>query len=268
MSESEQFLISTIASLKIPYVIILNCIAFDRWNPASPENDKLRNQIYAISEKYGNQPEFINGKNPVWTCNLLWFWHAAKRSIEFSQEWEKNERLIQNYFKIEGEPVPGPKELAEKSCFLPVRNFFQSRSWYSLNIEKTLSSIRKDVKKNKRIDAHIVETVRNAVCKSDLRNNAISRAEADFLFDLFEITSGKANDSGWDEVFVKAIASHVLENDQHLGEISNSDAEWLIERIEGAGNIDNNGKALLRDIKVKAKKIPNRLKFKIELWGI
>lgn len=265
MSESEQMLVSAIASLKIPYVIILNCIAFDRWDPASPENDRLRNQIYAISQKYGSLPEFVDGQTPVWTCNLSWFWHAAKHSAEFSQEWEKTGRLIRNYFKIEGEPVPGPKELAEKSCFLPVRNFFQYRSWYELNIEKTLSSVRKAVKKNGRIDAHAAETVRNVLCKTD---NAISRTEADFLFDLSEITFGRENDLGWDELFVKAVAGHVLENGQYPGEISNSDAEWLIGRIEAPGKIDDNGKALLRDIRVKAKRIPSRLKFKIGLWDV
>jgi hypothetical protein len=42
----------------------------------------------------------------------------------------------------------------------------------------------------------------------------ISRQEADFLFDLHDMTAGAENDHAWPELFVKAIAAHLT---QHVG---------------------------------------------------
>ncbi|MEM1289482.1 MAG: hypothetical protein AAGH60_14100 [Pseudomonadota bacterium] len=42
----------------------------------------------------------------------------------------------------------------------------------------------------------------------------VSRTEADFLFDLHDLTVGQNNVASWDELFVKAIAAHLM---QHVG---------------------------------------------------
>jgi hypothetical protein len=43
-----------------------------------------------------------------------------------------------------------------------------------------------------------------------LEGAAISRAEADMLFDIADACTGAANDGAWDQLFVRAIAHHLL----------------------------------------------------------
>lgn len=45
-------------------------------------------------------------------------------------------------------------------------------------------------------------------------NVAITRSEAEFLFDIADLTAGAKNDAAWTELFVKAIANHLL---AHIG---------------------------------------------------
>ena len=45
----------------------------------------------------------------------------------------------------------------------------------------------------------------------------VSRAEAEALFDLHDATAGGANDPGFDELFYRAVASHLLAASGHAG---------------------------------------------------
>ncbi len=59
----------------------------------------------------------------------------------------------------------------------------------------------------------------------------------------------------------------ILENDQSPKEISQADAEWLIEHIESSGQMDDEVKAFLEALKENAN-IPSILSFKLKFWGI
>ena len=96
----------------------------------------------------------------------------------------------------------------------------------------------------------------------------VDRAEADFLFDLNDSTSGKNNSSAWKELFVEAISKHILEDEKSPGVIDEGEADWLIGRIEGDETYDDNEKALLLYIKANAKEIHDKLKFKLDLQNI
>lgn len=87
----------------------------------------------------------------------------------------------------------------------------------------------------------------------------VDRKEADFIFDLNDATTGKANEPTWNELFVEAITSHVLEDEESPGEVDEAEADWLAKRIEGDQQIDTNEKALLANIESKAASIPDRL---------
>ena len=62
----------------------------------------------------------------------------------------------------------------------------------------------------------------------------ISRREADLLFDLNDATSAAANDPGWRELFVRAIASHLMfpegEPEVATADIMRCRERWLAER--------------------------------------
>jgi hypothetical protein len=103
------------------------------------------------------------------------------------------------------------------------------------------------------IDDADVEIVRWLVYGQASENGlAISRQEADFLFDLNDRTSGQPNAPAWTGVFAKAIAMHVLYRGDSPDRVDEPEAAWLIERIDRDGRVDDNERALLGYIRQEA----------------
>ncbi|MCC7385213.1 MAG: TerB family tellurite resistance protein [Deltaproteobacteria bacterium] len=92
----------------------------------------------------------------------------------------------------------------------------------------------------------------------------VDRAEAALLFELNNATSGKPNHASWRELFVQAIAAHVLEDEETPGVVSEEEARWLAAQIEGDGKLDDNERALLARIKANAKSVADPLKALIQ----
>jgi hypothetical protein len=88
----------------------------------------------------------------------------------------------------------------------------------------------------------------------------VDRKEADFLFDLNDATSGKPNSSAWKPLFVEAVASHLLEDEQSPGRVDDQEADWLIGRIQGDNQIDDNEKSLLSELLARATSLPARVR--------
>ena len=87
----------------------------------------------------------------------------------------------------------------------------------------------------------------------------IDQEEADFIFELNNAVSGKANAPEWKDFFVKAITSFVLDDEKSNGEIDDDEAKYLYEQIKGDGQIDDIEKALLENIKAKSANFPDLL---------
>jgi len=87
----------------------------------------------------------------------------------------------------------------------------------------------------------------------------IDSEEAEFLFEINNAVSGKANHSSWESLFIKAISSYLLEDDNSPGEIDTEEAEWLYNKIKGDGQTDDIEKNLLNNLKQKAKSLPANL---------
>lgn len=95
-----------------------------------------------------------------------------------------------------------------------------------------------------------------------LDDGVIDQEEADFLFDLNDATSGNANAASWTACFVDCLCSFVLHDDESPGVIDAGEAAYLIEQIQGDGQVDANEKALLIALKTKAQGIdPSLLAF-------
>ena len=58
---------------------------------------------------------------------------------------------------------------------------------------------------------------------------------------------------------MKAITSFVLEDETSPGEIDDDEAQYLYDKIKGDGQVDGTEKALLLNIKSKAKNFPKIL---------
>lgn len=118
--------------------------------------------------------------------------------------------------------------------------------------------LKKDILADGVIDADEVKKLRTKLYE----DGVIDREEAEFLFELNDATSGAKNDASWQALFVDAISSHLLDDKTSPGEIDDAEADWLIARIEKDGTYDDNEKALLKNIKIKAKKVSAKLQGK------
>lgn len=87
----------------------------------------------------------------------------------------------------------------------------------------------------------------------------IDKEEADFLFELNDAVTGKANDASWDAFFVQAIADFLLKDEVSPGEIDKNEAAWLVEKIGADGQVDGTEKTLLEKLKAEAKSFPANL---------
>jgi hypothetical protein len=109
----------------------------------------------------------------------------------------------------------------------------------------------KDLKKSILADGVIDEIEVKQLCEVLYADGKIDKEEADFLFELNDAVSGKANHSSWETLFVEAI----LED----GVIDDDEAQWLLTKIQGDSQLDKTEKALLANLKSKTKSFPSVL---------
>ena len=120
---------------------------------------------------------------------------------------------------------------------------------------KTLDELKKELLADGIIDAGEVKELEEVLYE----DGVIDKDEADFLFELNNAVSGKANAPEWKDFFVKAITSFVLDDEQSKGEVDEDEAKYLYDQIKGDGQIDDIEKALLENIKAKSKNFPTLL---------
>ena len=90
-------------------------------------------------------------------------------------------------------------------------------------------------------------------------DGVIDKEEADFLFEINDAVTGKANDASWESFFIQAIADFLLKDEVSPGEIDENEAAWLVEKIGADGQVDGTEKALLEKLKAEAKSFPANL---------
>ncbi len=120
---------------------------------------------------------------------------------------------------------------------------------------KTLEQLKSDVLADGVIDAAEVKEIETVL----YADGVIDKDEADFLFELNDAVSGKDNHSSWTELFIKAIASFVLDDEGSNGEIDADEAAYLAEKIQGDGQIDATEEALLKYLRSQVESFPESL---------
>ena len=120
---------------------------------------------------------------------------------------------------------------------------------------KSLEELKKAVLEDGVIDAEEVKEIKATI----YADGTIDREEADFLFELNDAVTGKDNHSSWIDLFVKAIASHVLDDDNSNGEIDADETAYLVEKIQGDGQIDATERALLIRLQAAVGTLPAEL---------
>lgn len=118
-----------------------------------------------------------------------------------------------------------------------------------------LDELKKDLLSDGIIDVEEVETIKHKIYE----DGKIDREEANFLFELKDAVTGKDNAPEWKELFIDAITAYVLEDEMSPDVIDEDEADYLYEQINGDGQIDDTERALLENIKAKAKNFPEKL---------
>ena len=124
-----------------------------------------------------------------------------------------------------------------------------------LKIMANLDELKKDLLSDGIIDIEEVETIKHKIYE----DGKIDREEANFLFELNDAVTGKDNAPEWKELFIDAITAYVLEDEMSPDVIDEDEADYLYEQINGDGQIDDTERALLENIKAKAKNFPEKL---------
>lgn len=167
------------------------------------------------------------------------------------------------------EKIQGDKKVDANELALLVNLAASAKSTPESFQKFVLSSLKDAVLEDGVVDENEVNMVSKVIYGIGSGAGAsVDRAEADFLFDLNDATTGKANHASWKELFVQAISKHVLEDETSPGEIDEAEGDWLVSRIEGDKEYDDNEKALLANIKKNAKTMTGKLKFKLDLFQI
>ena len=120
---------------------------------------------------------------------------------------------------------------------------------------KTLEALKAELLADGIIDAEEVAQLKKVLYNDGI----IDKEEADFLFELNDAVTGKANDASCESFFIQAIADFLLKDEVSPGEIDKEEAEWLLKRIGADGKVDGTEKALLEKLKAEAESLPETL---------
>jgi uncharacterized tellurite resistance protein B-like protein len=118
-----------------------------------------------------------------------------------------------------------------------------------------LTELKKSILADGVIDEQEVKQLREVLYADGI----IDKEEAEFLFELNDAVSGKDNHASWATLFIEAITSFLLDDEASPGEVDEDEAKWLIEKIQGDGKLDKIEVTLLKNLKAKAKKMPQSL---------
>ena len=115
-----------------------------------------------------------------------------------------------------------------------------------------LNDLKQSILADGVIDEQEVKLLRDVLYADGI----IDSEEAEFLFELNNAVSGKDNHPTWATLFIDAISSYLLGDENSPNELDENEATWLIERIQGDRKLDEIEIALLNNLKSKAKKMP------------
>ena len=125
---------------------------------------------------------------------------------------------------------------------------------HSLN----LIQLRKTIFANGRITADDVRTLREAMFDDE----GMTRRKADFLFEVKDTVAKEKQHPDFRSLFIEAITSFLLEDEESPGEIEESEAKWLRARIQYKGEMDAIDELLLKNLRMKSINFPQTLNYK------
>jgi hypothetical protein len=136
ISEPESRLIDAVVERNKPFVVLVNCreMVDNKADPRSEQVEEICGNISGQICARGWTPVPVNNR-AVWPCNLLWAWHAQGHlrreadatDVERSKAARQKLEKIRRHFELNhGRPVPNPRDLMARSCFLPIRQMLRA----------------------------------------------------------------------------------------------------------------------------------------------
>lgn len=104
-----------------------------------------------------------------------------------------------------------------------------------------------------------------AELRKALLDDKMTIEKAEFLFTLKDSVNKKKVASDFKALFVDAITSLLIEDEDSPGEIDDSEAKWLRAKIQSNGGLDEIDRALLNNLKEKSINFPSILNYKSSL---
>ena len=126
---------------------------------------------------------------------------------------------------------------------------------------KTLLELKKELVADGNISAADVDRLRDRMFGEE----GMTRQKGDFLFDLKDSVSRDHADTSFHRLFIDAILSLLLDDEESPGEISEQEAKWLRARIQNKGYFDRTDDQLIDELKRKSINFPNVLNHKSKM---
>lgn len=99
--------------------------------------------------------------------------------------------------------------------------------------------------------------LRKAIFEDDM-----TMEKGDFLFSLKDMANKKKISPAYKFLFVEAISSLLLEDEESPGEIDESEAKWLRAKIQNNKHVDEYDRALLKNLRERSINYPSILHYK------
>jgi hypothetical protein len=101
------------------------------------------------------------------------------------------------------------------------------------------------------VDASEVAVLRTAFYADGI----IDKEEAEYMFQINDAVSGNNNDETYKQLFVDVLSDYVLKDEETPGVIDAEEGQFIVDGIEGDGQLDDAEIALLKNLKAKAVEI-------------
>lgn len=121
-----------------------------------------------------------------------------------------------------------------------------------------LPQLRKTIFANGRITAEDVTMLREAMFSGE----GMDRRKADFLFEIKDTVGKEKQHPNFRNLFIEAITSYLLEDEESPGEIEEGEAKWLRARMQYKGDMDAVDEQLLKNLRMKSINFPQTLNYK------
>ena len=132
----------------------------------------------------------------------------------------------------------------------------------SHHLTAPLAQLKAEILEDGIIDAEEVGWLRERLYD----DGVIDQEEADFLFELNDAVTGRANHASWGELFAQALADFVLKDETSPGVVDDDEAAYLHAKLWADGQIDAAERLLIAKLRADARgPIPAKLQALFEL---